>query len=311
MTLLLVLAGMGLLLFGADLLVRAALSFSYRYKVSSLVIGLTVVTIGTNIPEVVVTVTGALYKVTEHSVSNLVVGQIIGSNIGQIALILGLIGLFGVMDLKRKALFYQAIFLVGSSLLLLVFSQDFLLSRLEGLIFLLAYGLYFIPIRNLAKSEVPSRGKPSPLLVDLSELLVGLISIVFGAKLAIDNGVSLAEQLQINQTIVGIFLLGMGTSLPELIVAVTAISKKAKGISIGNIIGSNILDTLLALGAGASISGFKIDPGLVRFDMPFLLFLSVIVILFFYTRKKFERKESILLLTLYFSYVLVKVLSPL
>ncbi|MEN8253726.1 MAG: calcium/sodium antiporter [Patescibacteria group bacterium] len=310
MLLFLIIFGLGLLLFGAQFLVDASIGIARRFKISEFVIGLTLVTIGTSIPELVVSITGAVYRMRGVAVSDLVVGEIVGSDIGQIGLVLGLVGLFGAIDMKRKALFYQSVFMIGSVVLLFIFGQDYFLSRLEGMTFLGLYLLYIIPIgRGGSSVRHGTKKKKSNLWVDWSKLIIGLIGIVFGAKMAIDNSVLLADQFHISKTFIGIFILGFGTSLPELVVAITAYIKRAKGISIGNIIGSNIFDTLVGLGAGASLVGFNIDSQIMNFDIPFLLFLSVIVVVFFYTKKSLEKKESILIISLYGGYVLLKLLS--
>ena len=135
--------------------------------------------------------------------------------------------------------------------------------------------------------------------------------MIYGARLTLDHSLLLAQEFGVNQSLVGIFLLGLGTSLPELSVALTAFIKKANNVSVGAIFGSYILDALLALGLGASISGFKVDPAMLQFDFPFLIFLAVVVVLFFYSRKKLERKESLLILGLYAGYVVLKVVTSL
>lgn len=309
MPLFLIFFGLALLLFGADFFVSASINVARRFRISELAIGLTLVTLGTNIPEIVVAITGAIYKNANGATSDLVVGEIIGSNISQIALILGLVGLLGVMDMKKKALIYQATFLIGSVVLLIVFSQDLFISKAEGLFMILAYIIYLIPISRSAHAGAKKIKVKTSAYIDATKMLVGLIGIIFGAKLAIDNSIILAEEFHISKTLIGLFILGVGTSLPELIVALTAFIKKASNVSVGNLIGSNILDALLALGLGASISGFKVDKALLNFDLPFLLFLSVIVIVFFYTREKFEKKESVLVILLYFGYVFLKLLT--
>jgi len=137
-------------------------------------------------------------------------------------------------------------------------------------------------------------------------LIIGSALVIYGARLTITHGATLAEVFQVSPNLIGIFVIGLGTSLPELVVSLSALRGKAVSMSVGNVVGSNIFNILVALGSGAVVSGFHVNQSLIKIDIPFLLMISVIVILFFYSRSRLERKEAILLLCLYFGYVGVK-----
>ena len=140
-------------------------------------------------------------------------------------------------------------------------------------------------------------------------LITGLIIIFQSSTWVITTGVDLAIQFGINQIVIGAILVGIGTSLPELVVSMNALSKGAKNLAISNLVGSNVVDILLALGLGATISSWKVDRHVALFDLPFLLFTMVIVVLFMLSRRKLERKESLLMIALYVVYVSLKLIG--
>ncbi len=309
MTLLYLIGGLAGLLGGAQLLVIGATGVAKKYGISEFLIGLTLVTVGTSVPELVVSVVGAIRRLNGLPVSELIVSEIVGSGIGQIGLVLGLAGLLGVLHIDKKELKFQGFYLIGSVLVLLFFSRDGFLSPGEGWAMLLAYGYYLIHVsRNSQRRKVKKKGdvKPNPAR-DIFFIILGLILVVFSSDQTLTRSIALAESWHISQSLIGLFLVGLGTSMPELVVSLTASARNHDGLSAGNLIGSNIFVVLGALSAGVAISGFNVDRTLFTIDIPFLLFLSGIVMLFFYTRDKFERKESFLVLGLYSAYVFFKI----
>lgn len=311
MTLFLLIGGIAGLLGGAELLIQGSLGLAKRYKVPEFLVGLTILTLGTSTPELLITVTGAMRRLTDFQVSELVVSEIVGSGIGQIGLVLGLSGVFGNLSIEKKELKFQGVFLIGSALLLWFFSRDLFLSRAEGVAMILVYGYYLIHLRNtIPKKAFKSLGRVKHKPVqDFFFTILGLVMIIFSSDMVIVNGVALAEEWHVSASLIGLFLVGLGTSLPELVVSLTAAVRKANGLTVGNIVGSNIFDVLVALGSGVVISGFKVERSIFLIDMPFLLLVSSIVCLFFYTKNRYERKETLLVLSMYFIYVIFKVLS--
>lgn len=141
---------------------------------------------------------------------------------------------------------------------------------------------------------------------DLVKLVAGLLIIIKSSQVVLDKGVDLATQFGISEATVGIILLGFGVSLPELVIAITAALKGSRELSLGNLVGSTIINLCVALGLGATIVGWQVDRGLVQFDIPYLLFSVIIVVLFIGSRNKLDKKESVLLLSLYLVYVSLK-----
>ncbi|MCK5678809.1 MAG: hypothetical protein KAH72_10105, partial [Flavobacteriaceae bacterium] len=144
---------------------------------------------------------------------------------------------------------------------------------------------------------------------DILFLIIGIIIVIFTSELVVDNSISFAENFGIKQSFVGIIIIGLGTSLPELALALNALRKKASGLSVGNLIGSNIFDMLIPVGMGASISELKIEKSLILFDLPFLFLLSFIVLFFFYKKKGLQKIEAVILIGIFLLYATLKIVG--
>jgi cation:H+ antiporter len=296
---------------GSEFIMRGALGLSRNLGWSEGFIGMIILSLGTDLPEIVVSVTGAIEQNKGMDTSGIVVGNVIGSNLGQMVLTFGLVGLLGgVIKIPKKEGWSQGISLILATVLFLVVASDGLISQQDGWILLLSYGLYFLFVSRMNHKARPlKKAKKQNLIKLLAYLLIGLGIIFQASEWVISSGVELAIQFGINQLVVGSILVGIGTSLPELVVSMSALAKGAREMSLGNLVGSNIVDILLALGLGATISPWKVDRQVAMFDLPFLLFCMVIVVMFMLSRKKLERKESVLMLSLYAVYVSLKLIG--
>lgn len=301
--------GLSVLLIGGHYLVESGVALAERFHLPEFLVGLTVLTIGTSLPELFVSVTGGLQQLTQAQlVGNLILGEIIGSAVGQIGLVLGLAGIFGTLRLPKAQLRLQSFALVGSVIAVWLLGLDRVITRADAGILLGLYAGYLMLLaRVLPRKKIAPETYAFPLWLTLGQLGLGLAMLLGGARLVVVNGVSIAEATQLSQSLVGILVIGLGTSLPELVVAVTASAKKAQDLSVGNIIGSNIFDVMVALSAGALLSDFQVEANLIRFDLPILLFISVITMLFFVSQGKLQRRESWLLVGLYLAYASLKV----
>ena len=297
---------------GAELITKSALGISRKFNFSESFIGLIVISIGTSLPEIMVTLAGALEKSSEVNTTGIVMGNIIGSNLGNMAFILGLTGLLGgSIKLAQTEVRSQGLALVFSTLMFLAFASDGRINKYEGLILISAYIFYFFFTKstsavNKAVAKTKKRHGLGKLLL---QLIIGLIVIAQASDWVINSAIELAVQLGINQLVIGVILVGIGTSLPELVVSVTAFFRGARELSVGNLLGSNIVNTLLALGLGATISDWEIDRRMATFDLPYLLFVMIISVLFMFSRKKLERKESLLMIALYTVYISLKLIG--
>ncbi|MFQ6010358.1 MAG: calcium/sodium antiporter [Candidatus Aenigmatarchaeota archaeon] len=306
----LVLGILGLLL-GTELVIRSSLDIAEHYKISHVFMGLTIIAIGTDLPELVVNITGALYRLAGTETSGLIIGQTIGTTISQIALILGIIGLASLSmrpSLTKRELRRDGMMMLGSVVLLFLVGLDGIITTQEGLMLVIIYLLYFSTLfREERVYEKVKRAPRMHIRWALVSLITGFIVLIYSSDFVVSNAVSLAVSLGVAQSLIGALVLGVGTSLPELSISLGAIRKKAVGLSVGNLIGSNTYDILFTLGISSAISGFIVNENLLRFDIPFLFLVSVLALFFFKTKMKISRKEAAALIGVYAIYVALKI----
>jgi cation:H+ antiporter len=212
------------------------------------------------------------------------------------------------LKLKKKEVYKLGTPLIAAVILFFLLSVDGMLSRWDAVIFLLAYGLYYIFICKTEQMYVGAKRPPLQLAKDIVFAVAGLIFILISSKCVVENSIILAELWQINQTIIGIFLLGIGTGLPELTLVIMSIRKNTMSLSMGDLLGSNIVDLLLTTGTGAIISGFIVDKKLLLFDIPVLFIFTIIFMYFLLTKNKLEKTEGIILLLLFVLYAFLKIM---
>lgn len=278
-------------------------------------IGMTVLALGTSFPEITISVMGALQKLSGQDTSGIVVGNAIGASMNQLILIIAISGLLKTIHFKKNTVFFDATFTIAVVIAFYVVSRDAYISQTEGILFVFSYLLYLAILsrKNFLESIV-SRIKGKLVkrklrLKDFLQLILGLVIIAKSSEIVLSNGVLLASQFGVSEATIGILLLGFGASLPELVVAINAAVKGASALSFGNLIGGTVVNIAVAMGLGAAIGGWAVERSLVQFDIPYLLFSAVIVILFIATRNKLDRKESILLFSLYLVYIFLKMMG--
>jgi cation:H+ antiporter len=309
-------AALGFLWIGADLITKSALKISKSLGLSEGFIGLTIVALGTSFPEITMAVTGAIQKLAgQGDPSSIVLGDIIGSSINQLTLVIAAAGLLRVMNFHKNKIFYDSIFAVGAITVFYVIAQDGLITRSEGLLCLLFYVLYllFVGRRNFIEQlqDKAKRKFASKKIawMDILRLLLGLAVIAKSSSIVLAKGIILSSEMGVSEATVGILVLGFGSSLPELIVSINAALRGALALSISNVMGSIVVNVFLALGASSLISPWNVERRLVQFDIPYLLFSVVIVVLFILTKNKLQRNESMLILFLYTIYISLKVMG--
>ena len=304
------------LFLGSQLAIRGFENIAHRFRVSHLFIGLTVVAVGTSLPEIGVSVVGAidiLAGLDISTVSGIVVGNKIGSFLNQLTVIMGLVGLTGLMSITKRELKREGIMLVLSIILFTLVALDLKITPLEGVAVTLAYLLYFIYLvkqeaRPKSSSRVEEEKPKIHPVKDLLMILAGMGVLLLTAELVVEGSVQLAEILSIPTSVTGLLIVGLGTGLPELTLDITALKRGSAGIAVGDMIGSNICDILFSLGAGAMISGFTVEPVLLLFDTPFMLLVAFLVIGLFLRNMRLERKEALVLVLVYVSYVILKLM---
>lgn len=302
--------GMFLLILGANFLVSGASSLAKRLSVSELVIGLTVVAFGTSSPELIVNIFSTLSGYDE-----IVFGNIIGSNIFNILVILGVSGLVYPLSVHSNTVWKEIPFSLVVTILLFLMANDVLifgsvkneLSFLDGVIFLVLFIIFIIYVFGLSKIKSSNSFEVkvySPIMTIIL-ILLGIAGLFIGAKLAVDNAVYIARELLVSEKLIAITLVAGGTSLPELTTSVVAAFKKRSDIAIGNIVGSNIFNILFILGISSIIRTINYNP-ILNIDIYVIIFGSLILFMSMFTGKvhKLDRWESLLFVLIYIGYLI-------
>lgn len=313
LTLIYLLAGLLLLALGAESLIRGAAQIAERLGISSLVIGLTVVAFGTSAPELAVSVQASL-----SGSGDIAVGNVIGSNIANILLILGLAALLAPLMVARQLIRLDVPVMVAAGALTLVLAWDGRISRGDGCMLLagmLLYALFLLmagkrqqrlALNGRAESERGPASAPGGWLRHIFLVLMGLGLLVLGSQLLIEGAISLARALGLSELVIGLTVVAVGTSLPELATSLLALYRGERGIAVGNVVGSCVLNLLLVLGASAVVvlEGLSISPNALAFDLPVMFAVFVACIPIFFTGYRINRWEGALLLGYYLAYTL-------
>ncbi|MFH1851537.1 MAG: calcium/sodium antiporter [Candidatus Neomarinimicrobiota bacterium] len=322
--LLILLTGLALLLGGGELLVRGASALAKSLRVSPLVIGLTIVAFGTSAPELSVTLLAAVQGNTE-----IAFGNIIGSNIANIGLIIGIAALIKPLAIEGIIITREIPMMLLASLIALVAGMDIFLrnspntfDRSDGLVFLLIFCVFLFytigdVIRKrkadplLMQAEEISAGKSSgKITYNLFLFIAGLVLLVAGGKLAVDAAVTVAESLHVPRVIIGLTVIAVGTSLPELVTSVIATWKGQTDIAIGNIVGSNIFNLLFINGIGATLRPIPVPAAEGIQDLVMMVFLAFLLLPLCITdRRKIVWREGLFLLFLYFGFSIWRIYS--
>lgn len=299
-----ILIGLGALLLGGRLLVDGASAIARRLNLSAGLIGLTIVALGTSAPELLVSVTAAL-----KGNSDIAMGNVIGSNISNITLVLGISALVYPIFLPRTVLRMDYPFTLATSILFFIVSYNGIISLLEGLVFLFLF--VFVNIYFFKKIEKVSHdpGLENSGLKMISPfkavlfLLLGILGLYWGAELLVNNSIILAQEFGVSERIIAVTVVAVGTSLPELATSVMAALKKETDIAIGNILGSNMMNVLLIIGVTATIQPIDVSALFVRNDLPWMLGFTLLIFPLMITSSKISRWEGGLLLLGYGLYL--------
>ena len=296
---------------GTELVIKGAVKIATYYNLSEIFIGIAVLAIGTDLPEMVISINASIQNVVHDvNTSGIIIGNAIGSSFTQISLVLGLAGLLGYLTLSKRHLYEDGIVLLGAVLFLILLGFDGLITRIEGIVLIVIYLIYYSRLIHQERFGQKIRKKlDKGIGKDFLLLIVGMAIVIFASEIVVDNAVRFSEKLGIRQSFVGIILIGLGTSLPELALSLNAVRKKAIGLSVGNLIGSNIFDLLIPVGLGATISELKFERSLIWFDLPFLLALSFIVLFFFKKKKGLQKIEAVILIGIFILYAALKVVG--
>ena len=302
----LLLVGFVFLIKGSDLFVDGASSIASLLKIPTIIVGLTIVAFGTSAPEAAVSITSSLTGSNAMAVSN-----VIGSNLFNILMVIGVSALLGDLLMERDVLNRELPFLVGITLLFAAFiiiGWD--ITNIEGIILLvILVGYIAYIIYNTRKSKDANKVEKPKLtpLKSVIYILVGLAGIIIGGDLVVNSASDIAIALGMSETLVGLTIVAIGTSLPEFVTSLTALKKGENQMVIGNVIGSNTFNILFVLGASSAISEIPLDSSML-IDVLFMMFVTVLCFIFGKTQEKYDKKEGFILVALFVLYMAFAIL---
>jgi len=305
---LLIIIGLVGLWLGTKLIINGAIGIASRFNLSHSFVGVAILAVGTDLPEVFVSVNAAMLQLQGIESSGIITGNAIGSSISQITIILGIAGLMLKFNMGKKELLRDGIALLSAIILLFLFGLDGLISRMDGVILLTVYVIYYIVLMKSQSEHTDdnSVGQGHSKIQLALFLLSGFAVLIFSSHLVVENAMVLAEKWGVAQSFVGIAIIGLGTSLPELAVTIGAAIRRSAGMSVGNVIGSNIFDGLIPIGLGGTISTVSMEKDLLYFDLPFLFASTFLVLFFLKTKRGISKIEGIILIVLFFLYIAMK-----
>ena len=319
-TLILFLGGFVLLFFGADFLVKGASGLAVTAGLSPLVVGLTVVAYGTSAPELSVALISS-----SAGQSDLAIGNVVGSNISNILLILGCSAVMSPLVVSRQLVRLDIPLMIAISFLLMFMGWDGQLGKLDGILLCagaVAYTVFTVVQSrretqnssaelNQEQDKAKSKKGLKPTLIQLALMIVGLGMLLLGSEWLINGAVAIAKIFGMGELIIGLTIVAVGTSLPELATSIIATIRGERDIVVGNAVGSNIFNILLVLGASSLVSplGIQVPAPALTFDIPVMIAVAIACLPIFFTGYRINRWEGFLFLAYYFAYTLYLILN--
>jgi cation:H+ antiporter len=305
----LIVLGLAALVAGGDFLVKGAVGIAVKARLSKLVIGMTVVSFGTSAPELIVSLQAAFDNVPE-----IAIGNVIGSNIANLALVLGITVLIFPMPVGMNTKKYDWPMMMIASLLFYLFALNFSIARWEGiLMFIILIGFVIFLVVNSRKKSVRMDEEALTEMPTgniniwkyLGFLAVGLVMLYFGSQWLVGGASDLALGLGVSNHIIGITIVAFGTSVPELVTSVVAAYRKETDISVGNLVGSNVFNILAVIGLTAAIKPIPIENHVVSWDMIWMLGIAFILLPMMFIGPRIGRVSGVILLASYITYILL------
>ncbi len=307
----LLIVGLGTLIIGGDLLVRGASRIALRFKISPLVVGVTIVAFGTSAPELLISVQAAL-----TGSPDITMGNVIGSNICNLALVLGVTALIAPIHVNADSIKIDWPMTMGSSLLLYFVVREGFVDNYEGFFFLIILILYVVfIIRRSRKNNIsieslgfevakPENLQKGKIWKEAGLIVLGGAGLYFGSDWFVNSAKDLAMYMGVSERIVGITVVALGTSLPELVTSVVAATKKETDLALGNLMGSNIFNILSILGITSIIEEIEVSPVIINSDMIWMLGITLLLFPFMAFNRKIDRFEGLALLGIYLFYTI-------
>lgn len=293
--------GIALLYYGSEWMVKGSASLALSFSIRPVMVGLTVVAFATSAPELLVSVIAA-YKGS----SGISLGNILGSNVANIGLVLGASAMVKPLTVDRKMVRREVPFMISTSGLFWLACVDGHLGRMDGIILLAGLAVFLamgiMTARKSVKKEAPvAEQKKTPWFILL--ILTGMVGLIAGADLMVRSAIFIARQFGLSEVFIGLSIVAVGTSLPELATSVVAGARGQHDISVGNVIGSNVFNICLVIGTVGLFNPMPIDAGLLRFEFPAMFLLSIIVLIFAKTGFTISRIEGLFFVLSFFSFV--------
>lgn len=302
----LVVAGLVVLGVGAEVLVRGATTIASRLGISSMLIGLTVVSIGTSLPELAVGIDAAL-----NDAGPLAIGNIAGTNIVNILLILGLSAAMVPLALSRQTIRFDLPAMAFCAVLLVVLSLSGELTRMDGVILLAIAVIYTIVIVRIGLGAGSSATDTGAVVDDggprtwvaAVQLLGGIAAVIIAADWLVDGSIGIATELGVSEELIGLTIVAIGTSAPELMTTIVSTIRGNRDMAIGNLIGSSVYNITFILGASALVAPLAVTSDLIRIDLPLMAVVALICIPVFITGRRVSRMEGIVFVLAYLAYL--------
>ncbi|MFT7155771.1 MAG: cation:H+ antiporter [Parvicella sp.] len=298
--------GLLVLIIGGESLVKGAVGLSTAMKISPMVIGLTVVSFGTSAPELLVSIQSAM-----NGSPGIAIGNVVGSNIANLALVLGVTVLIFPLIAERQTKVFDYPVMLIASIMFYLFALNGVLSLWEGIIFiliLLSFTSYLIITsrkkekKRIEESDVEEEN-PLPLSRSVMFLLFGLVGLYFGSEWFVSGAKDIAAAYGLSDSVIGVTVVAIGTSAPELVASIVAAMRHQSDMSVGNLVGSNIFNVFAVLGVTSIVTPVDVDQSILNFDMYWMLGISALLIPILYFGSKVGRLKGVILLTSYILYI--------
>ena len=310
--------GLGVLIVGGELLVRGAVGIAKKAQISTLVIGMTVISFGTSAPELFVSIGAAL---GDPATPEIAIGNVIGSNIANIALVLGLTVLIFPIAAKRNTKIIDWPMMMLATLLFFVFMLDLVIEVWEGaILFGILIAFTFFLLRNSRRTMKKEKDQKTGDFDEISEVkdniwlslgltLAGLVGLYFGAGWLIDGAVGIAENAGMDNRVIAVTVVAFGTSVPELVTSGVAAFKKETDISVGNLIGSNIFNIMAVIGITSMVKPIPVEAATLNFDMWWVIGIALVILPMMLIGQKIGRLKGALLLATYVVYIVILLMA--
>lgn len=311
---LMIMIGFALLISGANLLVKGSSNIAKRFHIPEILIGLTIVALGTSAPELIISITSG-----NKGATDLIVGNAIGSNLCNLLLILGLMAVIKPIKIDKEAknihipVLFLAILIILIMGLELFSSAPAVINKIEGIILIIMFILYFsypiiVEIKDIAKSFKENKKnneyEKNSITLSIMYIIIGIVLLKYGGDFVVDYSTKIAQMFNVSQRIIGLTIVAFGTSLPELVTSILAIIRKDTDLAVGNLVGSSVLNIFLILGAGAIITPLSVTN---EFKQNILLLLSSTVLLWLFNfigkKDTITRVKGIMLILIFLAYL--------